>query len=36
MKIEHFALNVSDPRAMSAWYETHLGLHVVKKSNEVP
>ena len=29
-------MNVSDPRAMSAWYETHLGLHVVKKSNEVP
>ncbi|MGC3989968.1 MAG: VOC family protein [Chthoniobacteraceae bacterium] len=30
MKLEHFALNVSDPVAMAAWYVTHLGLRVVR------
>jgi catechol 2,3-dioxygenase-like lactoylglutathione lyase family enzyme len=36
MKFEHFALNVPDAPAMSIWYETHLGLTVVKKMDESP
>jgi len=36
MKIEHFAVNVEDPKAMSEWYEQYLGLNVVKKSNQAP
>jgi len=31
MTIEHLALNVSDPRAMSAWYGQHLGMRVARK-----
>ena len=30
MKIEHFALNVTDPVAVAAWYTRHLGLTVVR------
>jgi glyoxylase I family protein len=30
MVIEHFALNVPDPVAFAAWYQTHLGLTVVR------
>jgi catechol 2,3-dioxygenase-like lactoylglutathione lyase family enzyme len=36
MKIEHFALNVKEPLAMSDWYEKNLGLRAVKKSKEAP
>lgn len=36
MKIEHFALNVSDPAAMAAWYEQHLGMIVVRRSSGAP
>ena len=36
MKFEHFALNVPDAPAMSLWYESHLGLTVVKKMEESP
>lgn len=36
MKFEHFALNVTSPQEMSNWYETHLGLKVVKKMTEPP
>jgi catechol 2,3-dioxygenase-like lactoylglutathione lyase family enzyme len=36
MKIEHFALNVTDPLAMADWYETHLGLTAVKKMDQSP
>ena len=36
MKFEHFALNVPDAQEMSLWYETHLGLDVVKKMSEPP
>lgn len=36
MKIEHFALNVAQPRAMSDWYEKHLGFKVVKKQDKSP
>ncbi len=30
MLLEHFALNVPDPVAFAAWYQTHLGLIVVR------
>jgi glyoxylase I family protein len=36
MKLEHFALNVSDPIAMAAWYQAHLGMIVVRKIDEAP
>lgn len=36
MKFEHFALNVAQPQEMSAWYEKHLGLTVVKRMEESP
>lgn len=36
MKLEHFALNIEDPLAMSAWYREHLGLRVVRQLQESP
>ncbi|MEX2512194.1 MAG: VOC family protein [Cyclobacteriaceae bacterium] len=36
MKIEHIALNVTDPLNVSKWYENHLGLRVVKKMDKSP
>lgn len=36
MKFEHFALNVPNPKAMSLWYEEHLGLKVKKKMADAP
>jgi catechol-2,3-dioxygenase len=30
-KLEHFALNVSEPVAMAAWYEKNLGLKIIRK-----
>ena len=36
MKIEHFALNVKDPVAMTEWYVKNLGLEVVRKMDEAP
>ncbi len=36
MKLEHFALNVEDPLRMSAWYEAHLGLRIVRQIVEPP
>ncbi|MFT3829295.1 MAG: VOC family protein [Opitutaceae bacterium] len=30
MKFEHFALNVTDPRAMAAWYAQHVGFQILK------
>ena len=36
MKLEHVALLVADPPAMARWYEEHLGMHVVKRSDEAP
>ena len=36
MKLEHVALLVADPPAMARWYEDHLGMKVVKKSDEAP
>ena len=35
MKIEHFALQVEDPRAVVEWYATHLGF-AVKRAGEAP
>jgi len=31
MKIEHVALNVTDPSAMAAWYADHLGMTVAHR-----
>jgi glyoxylase I family protein len=36
MKLEHFALNVSDPLAMADWYVEHLGLQIVRQKKEAP
>lgn len=36
MKLEHVALLVADPPAMAGWYETNLGMKVVKASDEAP
>lgn len=36
MKIEHFALNVEDPIAMSQWYKNNLGLKIISQQNETP
>ena len=36
MKLEHFALNVSDPLAMTNWYKQHLGLQVIRQKKEPP
>lgn len=36
MKLEHFALNVSDPLAMADWYVRHLGLQIVRQKKEPP
>jgi len=30
MKMEHVALNVSDPLAMAAWYKDYLGFEIVR------
>ncbi len=36
MKIEHLAINVENPQAVSNWYEKNLGLKVVKKMDKSP
>lgn len=36
MKIEHVALNVSDPPAMANWYVEHMGMTVKRQVNEAP
>ena len=36
MKLEHFALNVSDPLAMTNCYTKHLGLTIVRQKTEPP
>lgn len=30
MRLEHVALNVSDPDAMAQWYTAHLGMQIVR------
>jgi len=34
MKIEHFALQVTDPVAIADWYVTHLGCALVRAGGE--
>ncbi len=36
MKFEHFALNVSDPRAMAAWYVRHAGFQIARQRDDAP
>lgn len=36
MKIEHFAINVEDPVAITEWYMEHLGFTVAKRETEPP
>jgi len=36
MKLEHVALNVSDPVAMADWYHRHLGMTIVTSMDEEP
>lgn len=36
MKIEHFAINVSNPVEMTDWYVEHIGLKVVKQEKKAP
>ncbi len=36
LKLEHVALLVADPPAMARWYAEHLGMKVVKRSDEAP
>lgn len=36
MKIEHFALNVTDPRAMADWYVTYCGLRIAFRLDDPP
>jgi len=36
MRFEHFALNVSDPRAMSRWYVEQMGFTVARRREDPP
>jgi len=36
MKMEHVALNVSDPVAMATWYKKHLGFEIVRSMAAPP
>ena len=36
MKIEHFAINVSNPVDMADWYCKNLGMKIVRQQNEHP
>ena len=36
MKLEHVALNVADAPAAAAWYAEHLGMRIVKKTDDAP
>ena len=36
MKFEHFALNVSEPRAQAQWYVQHLGFKIVRARDDAP
>ena len=36
MKIEHVALNVSDPIDMARWYVEHLGMVIKRRVTESP
>lgn len=36
MQIEHFAINVKQPRDMAAWYAEHLGLTIIRADEQPP
>lgn len=36
MRIEHFAINVSEPAKMAAWYAKHLGLTIIRADDVEP
>ena len=36
MKLEHFAVNVSDPVAIADWYIKNLGLTAVRRDKTAP
>ena len=36
MKLEHFAINVTDPLKISAWYVEHLGMKIVRQAQATP
>lgn len=36
MKMEHVALNVSDPLTMASWYREHLGFEIAKGMTTPP
>jgi len=36
LRLEHVALNVSDPVAVAAWYVEHLGMRVARKVDVPP
>lgn len=36
MKIEHFAFNVSDPKAVADWYTEHFGMQVARSLDKPP
>ena len=36
MNMEHVALNVADPVAMTAWYTEHFGMEMVRGISEPP
>lgn len=36
MNVEHVALNVADPVAMTTWYAEHLGMEMVRGMHEPP
>lgn len=36
MKIEHFAINVSNPIEFAAWYVTHCGMNIARKMDTAP
>lgn len=36
MKMEHIAMNVSDPSAMAVWYTKHLGFEIARSMTTPP
>jgi hypothetical protein len=36
MRIEHFAVNVAEPRAMAEWYCAHMGMTIKRRQEQAP
>jgi catechol 2,3-dioxygenase-like lactoylglutathione lyase family enzyme len=36
LRLEHVALNVTDPRAVADWYVAHLGMRIVRRVEGPP